>query len=219
MREQQWRQAFEQPEGWFCYVLARPDGSLIGFTNGRFRPEHEIPGELYVYVCSPDGASAYEPADRMVLARVPKHRIRERAAYEFFAGLDSVGRPKWSADIARREATFTHPGRCWRSSLSDNAGLGRYLWVQVLPGAEPRVRGGLGIYDAPEPWGPWTTVYFAEDWDVGPGESAGLPTKWMSNDGRSLHLVFAGQDSFSVRRATLIVPGGRASRAAASYRP
>src|SRR5262249_26786492 len=46
VREHQWRQAFEQPEGWFCYVLARPDGSLIGFTKGVFRPEHEIPGEL-----------------------------------------------------------------------------------------------------------------------------------------------------------------------------
>jgi GNAT superfamily N-acetyltransferase len=46
VREHQWRQTFEQPEGWFCYVLARPDGSLIGFTKGVFRPEHEIPGEL-----------------------------------------------------------------------------------------------------------------------------------------------------------------------------
>src|SRR5437016_4559751 len=26
VREHQWRQAFAQPEGWFCYVLARPDG-------------------------------------------------------------------------------------------------------------------------------------------------------------------------------------------------
>ena len=59
--------------------------------------------------------------------------------------------------------------------------------VPADQGVEPRVRGGLGIYDAPEPWGPWTTVYFAEDWDVGPGESAGLPTRWMSADGRVLH--------------------------------
>lgn len=46
VREQQWRRAFERPEGWFCYLLARPDGSLIGFTKGVLRPEHEIPGEL-----------------------------------------------------------------------------------------------------------------------------------------------------------------------------
>jgi CubicO group peptidase (beta-lactamase class C family) len=173
----------------------------------------------YVYVCSPDGANAYEPADRMVLARVPKNSIRERTAYELFAGLDDAGQPRWTADIGRREAAFTYPGRCGRSSLSHDAGLGRYLWVQILPGVEPRVRGGLGIYDAPEPWGPWTTVYFAEDWNVGPGESAGLPTKWMSADGRVLHLVFSGEDSFSVRRATLILPAARASRAVGSDRP
>ena len=189
-----------------------PTSLNLGRDYAGARDEHVDAG-------SPDGAGACEPADRMVLARVPEHSIRERAAYESFAGLDDAGRPSWTADIARREAAFTHPGRCGRSSLGHDAGLGRYLWVQVLPGVEPRVRGGLGIYDGPEPWGPWTTVYFAEDWDVGPGESAGLPTRWMSADGRVLHLVFSGRDGFSVRRATLIVPEGRASRAAASDRP
>ena len=188
-------------------------------TSLNFGRDYAGARDEYVYAGSPDGASAYEPADRMVLARVPRGRIRERASYEFFAGLDDASQPRWTADIARRKSAFTHPGRCGRSSLCHDAGLGRYLWVQVLPGVQPRVRGGLGIYDAPEPWGPWTTVYFAADWDVGPGESAGLPTKWMSADGRVLHLVFSSQDSFSVRRATLIVPEGRASRAAASDRP
>ena len=42
-------------------------------------------------------------------------------------------------------------------------------------------------------------------WDVGPGETCGLPTKWMSGDGKTLHLVFSGDDCFSVRRATLTV--------------
>ena len=38
---------------------------------------------------------------------------------------------------------------------------------------------------------------------LGPGESASFPTKWMSDGGRTLHLVFSGDDSFSVRRARL----------------
>jgi GNAT superfamily N-acetyltransferase len=46
VRERQWRQAFDQPEHWFCYVLVRPDGELVGFTKGVFRADHEIPGEL-----------------------------------------------------------------------------------------------------------------------------------------------------------------------------
>jgi len=39
--------------------------------------------------------------------------------------------------------------------------------------------------------------------DVGPGESSSFPTKWMSADGRTVHLVFPGEDAFPVRRATV----------------
>jgi hypothetical protein len=66
----------------------------------------------------------------------------------------------------------------------------------------PRFQGGLGVYDAPERWGPWTTDYFTNDWDVGPGETASFPTKWMTADGTVAYLVFSGDDCFSVRRAT-----------------
>jgi CubicO group peptidase (beta-lactamase class C family) len=159
----------------------------------------------FVYVYSHDGDSAYEAADRMVLARVPKDRIRDRTAYEFFAGRGGDDRPAWTKDLYRRAGVFSSPGRCWRSSISYSPALKRYLWVQILPGHDPRLQGGLGIYEAPEPWGPWTTVYFAADWDVGPGETAGFPTKWMSADGCTLHLVGSGNDGFSVRRATLVV--------------
>ncbi len=157
----------------------------------------------YVYVYSHDNDSAYAPADRMVLARVPKGRIGDRDAYEFFDGLDAGGEPLWTRDIARRQAVFSHPGKCYRSSISYNPGLKRYLWSQTLPGGDARFRGGFGVYDAPEPWGPWTTSFFTAQWDVGPGETSGFPTKWMGEDGRTLYLVFSGEDSFSVRKATL----------------
>ncbi len=161
----------------------------------------------FVYVCSFDSDTAYKPADRMVLARVAKDRLRQRQAYEFFARLDEKGRPVWSKDINDRGAVFEHKGCCYRSGISYNAALKRYLWVQLIPGGDTRFKGGLGIYDAPEPWGPWTTAFFAEQWDVGPGESASFPTKWMSPNGRTLHLVFSGDDHFSVRKATLDLSG------------
>ena len=157
----------------------------------------------FVYVYSHDHGDAYTPADRMVLARVPRGRIKDRGAYEFFEGCDTRNQPIWTADIAHRGAVFTHEGKCYRSGISYDAGLKRYLWCQILPGSDPRFRGGFGIYDAPEPWGPWTTAYFTEAWDVGPGETSCFPTKWMSADGKTVHLVFSGDDSFSVRRAVL----------------
>ena len=139
----------------------------------------------------------------MVLARVPRGRIRERDAYEFLEGRDVRNQPTWTVDIARRGAVFTHQGRCYRSGISFDPGLKRYLWCQILPGGDPRFRGGFGIYDAPEPWGSWSTAFFTDSWDVGPGETSSIPVKWMSTDGKTVHLVFSGDDSFSVRKAVL----------------
>jgi CubicO group peptidase (beta-lactamase class C family) len=157
----------------------------------------------FVYVYSHDQSDAYLPADRMVLARAPRDRIKERSAYEFFERRDEMNGPVWTADISRRGAVFHHEGKCYRSSVSYDAGLKRYLWCQVHPGADPRFRGGFGIYDAPEPWGPWTTAYFTELWNIGPGETSSFPTKWMSADGKTLHLVFSGEDSFSVLKVVV----------------
>ncbi|HYD82455.1 MAG TPA: hypothetical protein VEA63_00350, partial [Opitutus sp.] len=162
----------------------------------------------FVYVYSFDNDSAYEPADRMVLARVPKDRIAQRDAYEFFVALDDAGQPEWSRDIAQRGVVFTNPGACFRGGISYDVGLKRYLWCQILPHSThpqgQRFQGGFGVYDAPEPWGPWTTAFYTIDWDVGPGESSSFPTKWMSEDGRIVHLVFSGDDCFSVRKATFV---------------
>jgi CubicO group peptidase (beta-lactamase class C family) len=157
----------------------------------------------FVYIYSHDQDSAYQPADRMVLARVPRKRITERGAYEFLKSIGTDNEPTWTRDIAERGAVFTNPGKCYRSGVSYDAGLKRYLWCQILPGGDPRFRGGFGVYDAPEPWGPWTTVFHADAWDVGPGETNSFPTKWMSTDGTSLYLVFSGDDCFCVRGAKL----------------
>jgi hypothetical protein len=177
----------------------------------------------FVYVHSPDANSAYEIADRLVLARALKTRLRDRDAYEFFAGLDGAGQPQWSRNLAHRRAVFTPGTGCYRSRVTYNAALRRYLLVQPVPGLssrdkagqlDTRSHGGLAIYDAPEPWGPWTSVFFTARWDVGPGDSASFPSKWMNPNGTTLHLVFSGDDSFSVRQATL-VPARMTSRSPA----
>jgi CubicO group peptidase (beta-lactamase class C family) len=159
----------------------------------------------FAYVYSPDADGAYQPADRMVLARVPKGQLKRRDAYEFFKGLDAHQQPVWTREIVNRGAVFSRPRQCYRSGVTYNAALKRYLWCQILPGDDPRAAGGFGIYDAPEPWGPWTTVYYTDAWDVGPGETSSFPTKWMSADGKTLYLVFSGDDYFAVRKAILIL--------------
>jgi len=157
----------------------------------------------FVYVYSHDANSAYEAADRMVLARVPKNRVRSRDAYEFLKARDAKGQPIWTKNIDERGAVFTLAGKCYRSNVTYHAASRRYLWSQTLPGTDARFKGGFAVYDAPEPWGPWTTVFYTDEWDVGPGESSSFPAKWMSDDGTTVHLAFSGDDAFSVRRATL----------------
>jgi hypothetical protein len=189
-----------------------PEFGLLSFVN--YGKNYEGARDEYVYLISHDGPIAHEPADRMILARVPGDRMTERSAYTFLERRDANGRPVWTSEISRRGANVVNPGRCLRSSMVYSPGLGRYLYWQQLPNmaiadhGDTRFEGGFGIYDAPEPWGPWTTVAYTEKWDVGPGERGEFPTKWMSADGKTAWLAFSGDDSFSVRKATFIVADG-----------
>ncbi len=162
----------------------------------------------YVYLYSPDANTAYDRADRLVMARVPKEKIRDREAYEFFARTGENGEPVWSRSLADRGAVFTAPGACYRTRVSYNPALKRYLLNMIGKGSDTRFSGGFGIYDAPEPWGPWTTVYYTDAWDVGPGESNSFPAKWFSADGRTAYLVFSSEDHFCTRKATFDLAQG-----------
>jgi hypothetical protein len=159
----------------------------------------------YVYIYSHDSDTAYKPADKMVLARVPQANIRDREAHEFFVKRQKGGGAVWSKDIAKRGAVFENPAKCYRSGISYNPGLKRYLWCQTIYGdKDMRFEGGIAIFEAKEPWGPWRTVFYTEKWDVGPGETSSIPPKWTTKDGRTCYLVFSGDDFFSVRKAKFV---------------
>ena len=157
----------------------------------------------FVYMASHDNPSAYEQASQFILMRVHKDRITDRSSYEFFVSADEKNKPLWSKEIGKRGPILEHANNCRRASISYNEGIGRYLmWQQInAAGSDTRFIGGVGIYEAPEPWGPWSTVYFSEKWDVGPGDLGCFPTKWMSEDGRTVYLAFAGNDNFCLRKA------------------
>lgn len=76
---------------------------------------------------------------------------------------------------------------------------------QIGPGKDTRYAGGFAIYDAPEPWGPWSTAFHTDIWDTDRGESCSLRVKWISADGCTVHLVFSGDDGFSVRKGTVVL--------------
>ena len=183
---------------------------LVGFVN--YGKDNKEARDSYVYSYSHDGPLADTPADHFILMRVPKDRITEQRYWEFFERRDKAGRAIWTSDIKRRGAVFCHADCCLRSAMTYNSPLRRYLWWQQIPApkgstdrGDTRFEGGFAVYDAPEPWGPWSTAFYTEHWDVGPGEHGDFPAKWISEDGRELYLVFSGDDSFSVRKATLVL--------------
>jgi hypothetical protein len=181
---------------------------LVGFVN--FGKDFEGSRDDYVYAYSHDGPRADTPADRFILMRAHRSGLTRRANWMFYAGLDARGAPRWTSRIDERAAVFTNPDSCLRSAMTYCAPLRRYLWWQQTPQpqghpdrGDTRFEGGFHIYDAPEPWGPWSSAYSTRSWDVGPGEHGDFPAKWMSDNGGVLHLVFSGDDSFSVRRANV----------------
>jgi CubicO group peptidase (beta-lactamase class C family) len=156
--------------------------------------------DRFVYTYSQDGPSAYESDNGLALARVAKDRIRERDAWEYYAGLDAGGRPVWTADVTRRGPVFAYPANCNRVDVVYDAGIGRYLMALAYDHA-----GGWGLFDAPEPWGPWTTVVHRQ-WDLAGTHGYRLPAKWISKDGLTMTLVFSGvkpNDAFCTRTLTL----------------
>jgi hypothetical protein len=187
----------------------------------QFGRDYEGARDMYIYIVSQDNDNAYKYAEDVVMARVPKDRIAVREAYEFFAGRDGNGAPRWSRDIDARRPVFTDPNGAQRVALSYNAALKRYFLVSSI-GTHGRATqamhtGGLGIFDAPEPWGPWTTVYYDQYWSGGGNLEYRLeewtyhqkfPTKYMSSDGTEMWLLFSGRGSnytFCLRKATLEV--------------
>ncbi|MFQ6094329.1 MAG: PA14 domain-containing protein, partial [bacterium] len=82
---------------------------------------------------------------RVYLARVPKSEILDYGSYEYFAGSDGGG-PLWSADqfeATPLEGLETHD----MGSAMYHEGIERYLFLT-----------DGGLFEAPNPWGPWTFV-------------------------------------------------------------
>ena len=181
----------------------------------QFGKSYSNARDSYVYTVSQANDSAYDYSPDIVMFRVPKDRVSDRNCYEFFAGLGASGDPIWSPDIAERKPIFTDPSGTQRMAITYNAALRRYILTTSHrpPGSSATYTGALGVFDAPEPWGPWTTVYYDDNWSEDYRTyHHKFPTKWMSDDGRTMWLLFSGLDggyySFCVKKATLEISTG-----------
>ena len=184
------------------FRFTRSFGSPVFLNFGR---DYAGARDDFVYIYSQDGPSAYEASDSLVMARVPVKHMRDLAAYEYFEGLDSSGHPRWTRDIDARGAVFQFPRHCQRVDAVYNPLVKRYLLALGYNHS-----GGWGIFDAPEPWGPWTTAFHTDYWGLGGTHGYRLPAKWIGPDPKDMTLIFSGvklpdttYDAFCERRMTL----------------
>jgi PKD repeat protein len=84
----------------------------------------------------------------------------------------------------------------WNVSVIYNPYLDRYLLV-TEHGAT--ASGHIGIFEAPEPWGPWRTVLYEDSFGAGQIEQStffwNFAPKWWRNNGKDFTLVFTGTGS------------------------
>lgn len=128
--------------------------------------------------------------------------------YEYYAGPG----PIWSVEPSMARPVFVDPNGRGITHIVRDAGLRR-----LIASVQGRTVGESGLFDAPEPWGPWTTIAYYQDWGgYGARESLGIdfPTKWISGNGTTLWAVFSGGrlgesddvlDSFSLVKLTLLL--------------
>lgn len=144
------------------------------------------------YVAHP---GEYQTPGLVMLMRAPKHRLDERATYQFYAGTTPEGAPIWTADPRASGPVLQRPYLLdVAPSVAWNPHLGRFLMVMAhLPDGDPGGR-GVAFYDAPTPWGPWTVIRSYDRFAEGTVFFYQLPTKWMAADGSAV-LAFSGTDA------------------------
>ncbi len=189
-------------------MFSEPNRAFSEVGIIQFGSNYEGARDNFIYGYSPD-----EFVDGLGLFRVDKSKMENRASYEFFAGFDDKKTPLWSADISTEARVFTDPaGTEWGATATYSPYLERYL-LAVRHNGET---GEWGLFDAPEPWGPWTTVGYGKDfptWTYTPdsiGASVGrpayvhnFPVKWMSDDGTTLWQISDRGDQMNIVTVTL----------------
>jgi len=171
---------------------------LVNPTFCQFGRDYAGSGDDYAYIYANHIKDSSElkvqKPGEIALLRVPITSLTSQQEYEYFAGFDSDKIPEWTKIIDERQPVFSDPrGVGWNTSVSYNAGLKRYF---LITEHSKSAEANMGIFDALEPWGPWSTVYygkFGNDTDIPKNTFFyNFSNKWMSHDGLKFVLIFTG---------------------------
>lgn len=193
------------------------EATPLDFFTGRlasphfvqFGKDYEGARDEYVYASFPagkDGKSYWCNGDMLLMGRVHRTKLLSRSDWEFLAGFDANGSPKWDKDDAKATPHFEYFHMTGEDHISFNPGLKRYLLANFSfldkDTLQPRpyhqnwpesvYPSQLTLFEAPEPWGPWSLFHKDDDFGTYGVYQPSFPTKWMDKTGTKLAFVYSG---------------------------
>jgi hypothetical protein len=167
-------------------------GSLFGgpaFVN--FGRDNAGARDGYVYAVSSD---QWDNGSAIRLGRAPRDRIMDRPAWEWIAAADGA-EPRWTAVLEDSVPVLAEDRFLSIPEMVYLAPIRRYLlltWRLVkdfsTDGSE------LIVFDAPEPWGPFSLAHHEPVWEAAEVNPycPRIPLKWMEEDGVTGWIQFSG---------------------------
>lgn len=154
--------------------------------------QQDQPANTDGYLLAPGGIIG--DVTKVYLARVPKSTIMTQSTWEFFTS-SNPATPTWGT-WANAQPIFTDPLAPGNSGPSGGGTmqyfpvLGRYLFIHLYGTIQD-----LHVFDSVNPWGPWTTVEYRNDW--GSYGTSGqlfntILNKFISADNTTFWMSFSG---------------------------
>lgn len=168
-----------------------PDGKAYLVAHG---PSH------------PEPKHAWGSGGQIFMARVTPsvENMNDLSKYEFYAGRDNQGQPKWSKTFADIKPLLEWNDHLGTVTATYNSALKKYL--MCITHGWPTSKGlDTMILESDQLTGPWKLVTYMEKF----GEQAyfvNFPTKFISSDGRTAWLCYS--DNFT-KDQKVNLPGGR----------
>ena len=173
-----------------------PRGHFLPAKFVNFGKDYSgVPESLsgYVYVCGQSQPETGRNGKRIETMRVPIDKIRNVLEYRrLFGRYDpSVDRNGNLLPMSEdKEGLFEDTNGVALAGIVYNPGIKRFLLTCYHSGP-----GQLGVFEGENPWGPWRTIAYYENWGgmgvEGEGLSCEFPQKWMSADGLTLWCIFS----------------------------
>ncbi len=137
----------------------------------------------FVYAVSGD---QWDNGSELRCGRVHAERIMHPSDWQWVAGFDR-GKPRWTSNLDESVPVLCDPRWIGLPEMVYLASVKRYLLLTWRLHADFAGSSGtdLVVYESPNPWGPFSWVFFDEYWqgkEVNP-YCPRVPLKWMEPDG------------------------------------